>query len=131
KLVYRTNVVKQYPAYPLFKDERFVPLDYLYLLIDQDYDLKPINKVLCIVEYQVDGSTRNIFKQYMRHPNGFAFSRISRIRYGRTFKERFRNAIHLVSSAIFAKKISYLFKTDKPLLVLLALPIGCILYIYV
>jgi len=37
KLVYRTEVVKKYPPYPIFEGERFVPLGYLYQMIDQDY----------------------------------------------------------------------------------------------
>lgn len=131
KLVYRTDIVTKYPKYPLFKNERFVPLDYLYLLIDQDYYLKPVNEVFCIVEYQLDGSTRNIFKQYVRHPNGFAFSRLSRIKYGATQKERFKNAIHLVSSAIFAKNPKWLIKADNKPLVLMAVPFGIALNLYV
>lgn len=131
KIVYKTAVVKQYPKYPLFEKERFVPLDYLYILIDQDYTLKPINEVLCIVEYQDDGSSRNILQQYRKNPNGFAFSRISRIKFGKTFKERFKNAIHLVSSSIFLKNPSWLFKSDKPLLVFLALPFGILLNLYI
>ena len=131
KIVYRTEVVKKYPKYPLYTNERFVPLDYLYLLIDQDYFLKPVNKVLCIVEYQLDGSSMNILKQYRKHPNGFAFSRISRIHYGKTIKERFKNAIHLVSSALFAKDFSWLMKTDKPLLVFMAVPFGILLHLYI
>lgn len=39
KLVYKTEVVKKYPSYPIFEGERFVPLGYLYQLIDQDYVL--------------------------------------------------------------------------------------------
>lgn len=131
KLVYRTNVVRKYPKYPLFQNENFVPLDYLYLLVDQDYYLKPVNEVLCIVEYQSDGSTMNIFKQYQKNPNGFAFSRISRIRYGKTLKERFKNAIHLVSSAIFAKNYKWIVMSDKPLLVLCALIPGAFLNLYI
>lgn len=131
KIVYRTEIVKKYPKYPLYENERFVPLDYLYLLIDQDYYLKPINQVLCIVEYQLDGSSMNILKQYRNHPNGFAFSRINRIKYGKTFKERFKNAIHLVSSALFAKDFSWLTKSDKLILVLVALPLGIVLNLYI
>lgn len=131
KIVYRTEIVKKYPQYPLYQNERFVPLDYLYLLIDQDYYLKPINQVLCIVEYQLDGSSMNILKQYRNHPNGFAFSRISRIKYAKTFQERFKNAIHLVSSSFFANKLSWLFKSDKPLLVFTAVPFGVLLNIYI
>ncbi len=131
KLVYRTDVVQQYPPYPLYSGERFVPLDYLYLLIDQDYDLKPVNEVFCIVEYQQDGSTKNILKQYRRHPNGFAFSRVARIRYGATFMERFKNAIHLVSSSFFAKDGRWLLRSDKPFLVFCAIPFGILLNVYI
>lgn len=131
KIVYRTKVVKKYPKYPLYENERFVPLDYLYLLIDQDYDLKPVNEVLCIVEYQADGSSMNILKQYRNHPNGFAFSRISRIKYAKSFLERFKNAIHLVSSSFFANRLSWLFKSDKPFLVFTAVPFGILLNVYI
>lgn len=131
KIVYRTEIVKRYPKYPLYENERFVPLDYLYLLIDQDYYLKPVNKILCIVEYQPDGSSINILKQYRNHPNGFAFSRVSRIQYAKTFQERFKNAIHLVSSSFFAKDVSWLFKSDKPFLVLTAVPFGILLNLYI
>lgn len=127
KIVYRTDIVRKYPPYPLYANEKFVPLDYLYLLIDQDYDLKPVNEIICTVEYQEDGSTTNMLKQYRRHPNGFAFSRISRIKYGKTRKERFKNAIHLVSSAIFSKNINWLYKSDKPFLVLISIPFGILL----
>src|SRR5690606_13944437 len=57
KLVYRTEVINKYPRYPIFKGERFVPLGYLYQLIDQDYKLFPVNEVFCIVEYMPDGSS--------------------------------------------------------------------------
>lgn len=131
KIVLKTAIVKKYPQYPIFEGERFVPLDYLYLLIDQDYVLKPINKVLCIVEYQTDGSTKNILNQYKKHPNGFAFSRVSRINLGKTFKERFKNAIHLVSSAIFSKKINWIFKSKRTCLVLFSIPFGIALNLYI
>jgi len=131
KLVLRTEMVKSYPPYPTFPNERFVPLGHLYLLMDQDYSLKAVNEVFCIVEYQEDGSTKNILKQYKNNPNGFAFSRVSRINYGKNFKERFKNAIHLVSSSIFARNPKWLFRSDKPLLVLAALPLGCLLNLYI
>ena len=130
KLVYRTDIVKKYPPYPIFKGERFVPLDYLYLLIDQDYHLAPLNEVLIIVDYQLDGSTLNIFKQYRKNPRGFAFSRIIRIQYGYTFKERFKNCIHLVSSLFLLKDISLVYNINKTLL-LLSLPFGLALFFYI
>lgn len=131
KLVYKTEIIKQYPPYPEYPDERFVPLDYIPLLIDQTYDLKPINEVLCIVEYQLDGSSMNIIKQYRKNPKGFAFSRISRIQYGITLKERFKNAIHLVSCVLFSKEYNALWKTKHHFLVIFAIPWGILLNFFI
>src|SRR5690606_29684538 len=76
KLVYRSSLTRQYP-YPLFPDEKYVGLAYKYYLLDRDYDLLLLNKVLCHVEYLPDGSSRNMLLQYRRNPNGFAFYRKS------------------------------------------------------
>lgn len=131
KLVYKTEYIKQVPPYPVFAGEKFVPLDYKYLLLDQNYYLKPLNEMLVVVEYQEDGSTRNMLKQYRRHPKGFAFSRISRINYGITWKEKAKNAVHLVSSSLFVNDISLWFKTNHTALVLIAVPAGIVLNLYI
>ncbi len=131
KLVYRTEVVKKYPAYPIFEEERFVPLGYLYQLIDQDYKLLPINEVFCNVEYMTDGSSMNMLKQYRRHPKGFAFSRKSRMKLAKNFKDKFKNAIHYVSSSIFIKNIRFIRHSPKKLTTILAIPFGILLNIYI
>jgi hypothetical protein len=131
KLVFRTEIIKKIPPYPLFEGERFVPLDYKYLLIDQEYTLKPVNEIFCIVEYQSDGSTQNIFKQYKLNPRGFAFSRISRIQLATNYKELVKNTIHLVSSCLFLKEYDNLKVIKKPFLVLFAIPFGLLLHVYI
>lgn len=131
KIVYRSSVMKKLPPYPIYEGERLVPLDYKSLLADQFAYAKPVNEVWCLVEYQEDGSTRNMLKQYRRHPRGFAFSRISRIDYGLTFQERFKNATHLVSSSLFSKDFSSLLKTKHHLLVFSAVPAGILLHLYI
>ncbi len=131
KIVYRTEVVKKYPKYPLFKGERFVPLGYLYQLIDQDYELLTLNEVLCIVEYMEDGSSMNMLKQYRRHPNGFAFSRKNRMRLAKTFKDKFKNAIHYVSSSIFIKNWKFIKESPKKFITILAIPFGVLLNLYI
>ncbi len=131
KLVYRTSIPKKYPPYPIFKNEKLVPLDYKYLLIDQDYLLATLNEILIIVDYQIDGSSNTIVKQYRKYPRGFAFSRISRIKYASTFKEKIKNMIHLISCSIFLKDFSLLLQPKKPFLLLISLPFGLALNIYV
>ncbi|MFT3795406.1 glycosyltransferase family 2 protein [Flavobacterium sp.] len=131
KLVYRTEVVRKYPPYPLFKGENFVPLGTLYAMIDRDYLLKPINKPLVVVEYLADGSSRNILRQYRKNPRGFAYARLKKIESNRGLKEKFISAVHLVSSAIFTKDFSLLAQARKPLLIAAALPFGLLLNLYI
>ncbi|MFB9057609.1 glycosyltransferase family 2 protein [Mariniflexile ostreae] len=131
KLVYRTEVVKKYPPYPIFKGERFVPLGYLYQLIDQDYVLHPVNEVFCIVEYMADGSSMNILKQYRKHPKGFAFSRKSRMALAKNPKDKLKNTIHYISSAMFSKNWNFIKESPNKGLTLLAIPFGIALNLYI
>lgn len=131
KVVIKTEVVRQFPLYPIYKGEKLVPLGTLYLLIDQHYKWLCTNDVLCIVEYLPDGSSHTILKQYKVSPRGFGYSRIVKMKYAPTFSEKFKSAIHLVSSSIFATDISLLFRSPNWLLVLLALPFGLVLNLYI
>lgn len=131
KLVYKTAVVKKYPAYPIYEGERFVPLGYLYQLIDQDHVLLPVNEVFCTVEYMEDGSSMNMLKQYRRHPKGFAFSRKSRMKLSESFKDTFKNAIHYVSSSLFIKNWNFIKESPKKLVTVLAIPLGVVLHYYI
>lgn len=131
KLVYRTEIVKKFkPYYPIFKEERFVPLGTLYLRIDKNYTLLTLNKVLCIVEYMEDGSSRNIYKQYFRHPRGFQYARIATMKHSKYLKVRFKNAIHYISHSLQLRDRAFLKKTPNLFLTLLAIPFGIILYSY-
>lgn len=131
KLVYRTEIVKKYPKYGIYSGERLVPLGSKYILIDQDYELLVLNEVICVVEYQEDGSSGTIFKQYKQSPKGFSEARIINMKYGVRRKDRIRATIHYVSSAIFSKDYSFLKKSPKPTLTFLAIPIGIILNLYI
>lgn len=130
KFVYRTDVIRKYPEYPVFEGEKFTPLGYKYLLIDQEYDMLFLNEPLCIVEYMEDGSTKNIIRQYFKNPQGFIHERKVRMKYAYSFKERFTNCMHYVSSCLIVGKKNILQdSTNKPL-TLLALPFGVLLHIY-
>lgn len=130
KFVYATNVIKKYPEYPVFEGERFVPLGYKYSDIDLEYDMLFLNKVLCIVDYMPDGSTLNIFKQYYRHPKGFAYSRRHSLKGLYTLKEKFVIAVHLVAESILAKQNAFKNNPEK-LITICAIPLGIALYGYI
>lgn len=131
KLVYRTVVMQSYPEYPLFEGERYVGLGYKYLLADQDWELVTINAPLVTVDYQVDGSSNTMMKQYRKHPKGFAFVRKSAMVLSKSPKRRFIEAIHYVSASIFAKNVSFIQESPKKLLTIAAIPFGILLNFYI
>ncbi len=130
KLVYRTDVVQQYPQYPEFPDERFVPIFCVPYMIDHDFTMLTMNKVLCVVEYREDGSTRNILMSYFRNPKGFGYARKIRMKYSPTLSDRFRNAMHYVSSSIITANRNFLIESPKKMLTLAAVPLGVLLHLY-
>ena len=103
KLVYRTDIINQYPPYPVFPGEKYVALSYKYRLIDQDYKMAVLDEILCNVEYQADGSSKNMLRQYARNPKGFAFWRKVCMQYPTSKRRLFLDCVHYVSSSILGK----------------------------
>src|SRR5690606_7909558 len=122
---------RKYPSYPEYEGEKLVPLGILYGQIGMDYDFIYTNEVFVIVEYQEEGSSASILKQYRQSPRGFAYSRKVALKYNKGFKNKMRNYIHLCSSAIFAKDISLAFKGVNPLYSIFAFPFGVLLTVYI
>ena len=124
KLVYRTDVINQYPSYPVFDDEKYVAMEYKYRLIDQDYKLVVLNEVLCNVEYQVDGSSMTMFNQYLRNPKGFAFWRKIAMQYPTSKKRLILDCIHYCSSCYIAKNKNYIKESPRKILTVFCTPMG-------
>jgi glycosyltransferase involved in cell wall biosynthesis len=131
KLVYRTDVIKQYPEYPLFEGERYVGLAYKYMLIDKDYKLLVLNKPLATIEYQADGSSNSMYRQYWRNPKGFAFYRKTEMQLAKKFSRRFASNIHYVSSSIISKNRSFIAESPRKWMTICAIPFGIALYLLI
>lgn len=131
KVVLRTDVVKQFPPYPIYPNERLVPLGTLYLMIDQTYKYLCTNEVFCIIEYLEDGSSKNILKQYKKSPNGFLYARVLEMTYSKNFFYSFTRAMHYISSCMFTKKPIFNVENPKKSITFLALPFGLLLHGYI
>lgn len=129
KQVYRTDVINSYPEYPVFDGEKYVSLSYKYLLIDQDYKLAVLNEPLACVEYQQDGSTNSMYKQYLNNPKGFAFWRTVRMQYNTSFKRNVIDCIHYCSSSILAGNKNFIKESPFKLLTVMCVPFGFLLTI--
>lgn len=131
KLIYRTDVINKYPPYPVFPGEKYVALAYKYRLIDQDYKLAVLNDIVCNVEYQADGSSATMWKQYLKNPQGFAFWRKVCMEYPETHKRVFIDCIHYVSSSLIAHNRYFLEESPRKMLTILALLPGICLTVLV
>lgn len=131
KLVYRTDIINQYPPYPVFKGEKYVALSYKYRLIDQAYKMAVLNEILCNVEYQPDGSSNTMWKQYINNPKGFVFWRKVCMEYPFSRKRLFIDCIHYVSSCILAGEKQFIRTSPRKGWTILAMPFGLMLNAYI
>lgn len=131
KFIYRTELIKKFP-YPEFEGEKYVGLDYKYKKLDKDYDLALINKVVCVVEYMEDGSSRNMLRQYRNNPRGWCFFRVENLKIPNTsLKFKFKESIHYVSSSLMIKNNNLFKMTPYKSLAVLAFPFGYLLKAYI
>lgn len=133
KEVMRTELMKQVAPQVGFEGEKNFNPVYMLLQVCDDYPLIVLNENLCIVEYQQDDSmSRGIYRQYMNSPRSFAKLRRLEMNLKRnTFKNRFRSAVHYVSSCIIAKDSSWLKDAPNRTMVLMAAPLGLCLFLFI
>lgn len=131
KLIYRTDVINSVPPYPEFEGEKYVGLAYKYHLIDQKYELLIMNEPVCVVEYQNDGSSVNMYRQYLKNPKGFAFYRKSEMMLTKSKKRCFVECVHYVSSSLISKNLNFLKESPKKIETFFAIPFGAVLTIYI
>lgn len=129
KLIYRTDVITSYPEYPIFEGEKYVGLAYKYMLVDQDLPLLCLNKAVCTVEYQPDGSSYSMYKQYWNNPKGFAFYRKTEMICTPKISRRFLVCAHYVSSSIISRNRNFLKESPLRVLTFFSIPLGFALYL--
>ena len=116
KLIYRTDIINQYPPYPVFEGEKYVSLAYKYRLIDQAWKMAVLDEIVCNVEYQPDGSSNTMWSQYLKNPKGFSFWRKICMQYPYSTKRLVIDCIHYCSSSIIAHNKNYIKESPRKLL---------------
>lgn len=129
KIVYRTDIIQAAPSYPLFPNEKYFALAYKYYFIDESYPLLVSNDVYVNVEYQDDGSSRGMWKQYWNNPKGFAFFRTVDMVQTQSWKRKLMDNIHYVSHSIRSRNGRFLKESPMKGLTILALLPGLFLYV--
>ena len=131
KFIYRTELTRDFP-YPEFEGEKYVGLDYKYKKLDEKYEVALVNKVVCVVEYMEDGSSKNMLRQYRYNPKGWCFFRLENLKIPNTsIKYKFKESVHYISSSLILKDAKFLRKMPYKTIAILAIPFGFLLKTYV
>lgn len=132
KFVHRTELLKKHTPMPVFKGEKNFNPSYIFLKVDKEYPVLILNENLCFVDYQVDGMSNNILKQFKNSPNSFMELRLLYLSLPNTkFSFRIRHTIHYMSSCLFAEKYNRLFDVSNPFSALFLLPLAVFLNLYI
>lgn len=132
KYVVRTDVYKTVAPMPVFENEKNFNPHYMILKLSANYKFLILNKPLCIVDYQDDGMSANIFKQYLNSPKSFAeLRRLIMSLPDTPFKYLCKTTIHYISSSILAGNKHYIRKSPKKILTIVMIPFGYFLTFYI
>lgn len=105
KVVYRTAASAPFLPMPEISGEKNFNPYYIMLQMDREAPLLVINRVLCIVDYQPDGMSARVFRQYEDSPVSFGMLRLQFLQMPDIpFWFRYRQCMHYVSSWLFAVK---------------------------
>jgi len=130
KQVYRPEVIRPFYS-PVFEGENLFPTCYKYFLVDLQYKMLVFNEPLCVVEYMMDGYTRNIIKSYRKNLKSYIYYRKFIMTYpNATLWHRYRFAVHYVAESMLARDKLFFQHSPKKALTLSAIPLGILLYIY-
>lgn len=128
-LAYRTDIIKRY-SFPKIEEEKFIPETYLYDKIDQEGELAIIPEGIYVCEYLEDGYTNNSKKLIKSNPKGYVLCAKQRMKLSRNLKEQYVACAKYVLGSILAKEKynSYIAKSPKKLLTILAIPCAYVIY---
>lgn len=131
KFIGVTKIIQQYPPIPVFEDEKYHSLYYKQHLIEKDFAVLILNRPVCVVEYLNDGSSKNMYFQYVRNPKGFCNERRYVMKNAPTFKLKMEASIHYVAESIIAKDINFIANSTNILTVCISIPFGILLYLLI
>jgi len=134
KLVVRSELYKQISPMKTQNGEKHFNPNYYNIVISEKYVWRALNENLCYVEYQIEGMTHNIYKQYVASPNSFIELRKLYLGLNKaTLLFKCRHIIHYDAECLLAHRKEDIFGNSSPdrLLSILLYPVGVLYYTYV
>ncbi len=105
KMIHKTSLLKKVAPMPTFLGEKQFNPSYMMYQLDQFGKLYVTNTCYCIVDYQPDGMSSNIFTQYRNSPNSFIETRKLYLSFPGTSRMfQYRQYVHYISECILAHR---------------------------
>lgn len=123
--LYKTSILRKYP-FEVWKNEKFVPEAVsLNRIALRGYKLRWYNKVLVVSDYLDDGMTKRSWSLLKNNPMGYAIAFNESLLYpDLTFKDKVYAVVQFIVLVLISGNWSYLFKSKKPFLTILLMPLG-------
>lgn len=122
-LVYKTNILKKY-LFPQIPGEKFMPEDYIYSKIDNEYDMVISRNILIITHYLEDGYTNNTVKLLLKNPKSMSLYYIEKLQRSRNLKEIIQNTRLYLTFALLGNTKKKIISTKHKLLTIILFPIA-------
>lgn len=131
--IYKTEMLKKVAPMPVFDGEKHFNPTYMFHLLDKYGKMGISNEIFDIVDYQPEGMTASVLKQYYNSPNGFAeLRKIYMCNPGETAVVVYKQNIHFVAEYCLARKLRHVVTdSPKPLYTVLAFIPGLMLAGYI
>lgn len=126
---YKVDVIKKYP-FQVWPDEIYAPEQTCFDMMALDgYKIRWFKDAIYICEYLEDGQTVGNWNLLRNNKMGYAILSNQRLLTTNDLKSKIRSAAQHIALSINAGYPSYIFKSYKPWITLMALPYGLILTI--
>lgn len=127
-VIYRTDVLRCYP-FIVAENEKFIAETYVYFLIDDDYELSVLNKILILADYRADGYSNNARRVTRENPQGYIRLKRMHIERADTFLLKFKASILYLVGYHFSKEtmLDGIRKAPNPAIAALAAPFAWVL----
>ena len=134
KIAVRSELYQSIPPMKTCQGEKNFNPNYYNVAVSEHYKWIVLNENLCYVEYQKDGMSSRIYKQYADSPN--SFMELRRLYLGlrkATFLFKCRHIIHYDAECLLAGRRKEIFGSASPDRVLCTLfyPAGLVYYAYI
>lgn len=124
---YKIDILKRFP-FKVWEGEKFSPEEItLNEIALNGYKIRWHKDIICICEYLEDGLTKGNWNLLKSNPMGYAMLYNHKLKYIKSFKERFNYSCQHIALSIIGKEYGYILQSNSLLLTLIAIPFGCLL----